>query len=338
MKLFIVKQNILLFVIALTLSACSKGNDSILEQELQSETHISSDNETFVSLVKATSVATVFLSQRSNGLLTKSDDRIASVETIQDSKNNNEPAMYVINYEEIGGLVIWMEETKEAIRQSEDFGAKTKSQMRSLWRQYESITNEILPLVNTKAPTPEQDAARMYRVSELHNSGYTCYSLADAYANNSVPFLDLGSAYQYYWSIADSYNYPFEYTLLVLKENVPVSSSLVGHLLTTEWHQTFPFNAQWTSNTFEKIGCITVAMAQIMKFHQHPTHYNWNNMPDTHTATSDSLNSGTYPSSPGLYKDIRTELHKSSLPQSASAASTTFSSSNTVVFLLFFYT
>lgn len=56
----------------------------------------------------------------------------------------------------------------------------------------------------------------------------------------------------------------------------------VGPLLTTEWGQNSPYN----SLLFEKYdkqyvtGCVATAMAQIMKYYEKPSRYDWDNMPD----------------------------------------------------------
>lgn len=61
----------------------------------------------------------------------------------------------------------------------------------------------------------------------------------------------------------------------------------VEQLLTTQWGQTHGFNALLGMVTCPDgsthrayAGCVAVAMAQIMKYHRHPSSYNWNNMPD----------------------------------------------------------
>lgn len=62
-----------------------------------------------------------------------------------------------------------------------------------------------------------------------------------------------------------------------------------GPLLSTTWHQTIGYNDyapyQNCSNTINgkvPIGCVAVAMGQLMKYYEFPTTYNWNNMPNNH--------------------------------------------------------
>ncbi len=64
----------------------------------------------------------------------------------------------------------------------------------------------------------------------------------------------------------------------------------VGPLLSTKWYQKCGFNDFMDSlNCSTSLpcgkayaGCVPVAMAQVMKYHNHPTNYNWANMPNTY--------------------------------------------------------
>lgn len=90
----------------------------------------------------------------------------------------------------------------------------------------------------------------------------------------------------------------------------------VGPLCTTKWNQSWPYNkfcpeqpASWASNGHVVVGCVATAMAQLMKYWNHPiqgegthtyyaplygeqtvnfgeTTYDWENMPNTISSTS----------------------------------------------------
>jgi len=69
-----------------------------------------------------------------------------------------------------------------------------------------------------------------------------------------------------------------------------------GPYLETQWHQRSGFNAELpdygcntTFNGKPLVGCVAVAMAQVMNYHEYPNDYNWNNMPDTYATTSTAL-------------------------------------------------
>lgn len=62
----------------------------------------------------------------------------------------------------------------------------------------------------------------------------------------------------------------------------------VGPLLTTTWHQEFPFNQSMEIIPDDEggfmqayVGCVPIAIAQVLKFHAYPTSYNWNLMPNS---------------------------------------------------------
>lgn len=60
----------------------------------------------------------------------------------------------------------------------------------------------------------------------------------------------------------------------------------VGPLLSTKWNQGHPFNEQMPlvlddegNLVHAPVGCVPIAIAQIMKYHQYPTNYLWSSMP-----------------------------------------------------------
>lgn len=60
----------------------------------------------------------------------------------------------------------------------------------------------------------------------------------------------------------------------------------VGPLLATQWHQNYPFNEQMPlvpndegNLVHAPVGCVPIAIAQILKYHNYPTNYQWSSMP-----------------------------------------------------------
>jgi len=66
----------------------------------------------------------------------------------------------------------------------------------------------------------------------------------------------------------------------------------VGPLLSTTWYQTGAFNdalpyITCSGSSFQVYaGCVPIAMAQLMKYHQYPTSYSWSSMPLTYATTT----------------------------------------------------
>jgi hypothetical protein len=69
-----------------------------------------------------------------------------------------------------------------------------------------------------------------------------------------------------------------------------------GPYLETQWHQRSDFNKELsdygctiTDNGKPLVGCVAVAMAQVMNYHEYPNDYNWDNMQDTYATTSTAI-------------------------------------------------
>ncbi|MBU1013694.1 MAG: C10 family peptidase [Bacteroidetes bacterium] len=72
----------------------------------------------------------------------------------------------------------------------------------------------------------------------------------------------------------------------------------VGPFLQTVWHQWVGFNdsldilsgcTELPYNGRAFVGCVTVAMAQVMKYHQHPSSYSWSSMPNIYGTSATHL-------------------------------------------------
>ena len=239
------------------------------------------------------------------------------IQTIFDE--NNQPLMYIINYPErkfviVGatkkyypilaysdknnfsidriegnGLELWLTETKYAIKSSNNFGENITSQMRFLWNFYSDQEEATVP--ETRASSEENIVMRkrMVELMELY-PGFVCRPLSQCKASD-FPLYGV-EIYKKLCQLATQNGSPIEYTICGIKNNN--SNNIVGPLLETEWHQYSPFSDPYDDH---RIGCATVAMAQIMRFHQFPTQYNWSNIPveygmasnETHRLIADIL-------------------------------------------------
>ncbi len=64
-----------------------------------------------------------------------------------------------------------------------------------------------------------------------------------------------------------------------------------GYFCKTSWHQWAPYNYYAPRHDYP-IGCVAVAMGQIMKFHRHPWFFNWDIMPDYSANNYDDMTDG----------------------------------------------
>lgn len=290
------KVFVVLFLLTVVTMACNK--DLITNTEVQEKVLRESDDVTFVSKSKANEIAEAFFGTLSNDLVTKSNINLASTETIRDSSSENTPLMYVINYadggfviisatkdyypvlaysdegsfvlrEDMGSVAVWLGETKEAIRQSKTLNKEIKAKISSMWRRYDPIGSIISHKTVTKSLS-EKDEAMANRIGELTNMGYTCYSLESAYTEGLI------SHNLYQACLTNAYELgTLEYPIVVLGNNYTYSQ--VGPLVLTRWGQKNDYNL--LCNNFPgPAGYGTIAMAQIMKFHQFPSTFDWANM------------------------------------------------------------
>ena len=305
------------------------GNYDYLNSD--TEVSVTIDEETFVSLELATSVAEAFLSVEVAKKGAAKSFANASVETVKD-KNNN-PSMYVVNYPEggwvivsatrnyvpvlafsekgsfeikpaaeMGGAVLWLEETKEAVRVSGFLADSTKTQMRSMWQTYE--TNGFKISESSGAKNYQMMEARIDQLQALYgSSGWSKFAPLEDVIDFTI------TAHQNLLNLANSMGSPSEFTIVGIKYDYPPIQT-VGPLMSTQWGQSYPYNVLCPSQY--PAGCVAVAIAQIMHRHRKPAFvsspanhmFNWNNMPNTYTNTLTSASAIIASGLPALLSDI----------------------------------
>lgn len=294
----------LLFLSLIFLSACTNPQNILFENPCEHTDNNWNETRTIsVSETAALRIASNFLNKNA----TRNASLTAEVFTINDSLDY--PLMYVINYSNGGFVVIsskktyypviaysdksnfpkgnmpegleeWMQDIKEDISNSNMSDDVRQSHIQYLWNLYDKKDNSTMPQSRS---TNEEFNALTARITELRAShpGYNFYPLSHCSADVfSYGGNDILANFK---ELALQYGSPERFTIVAVKDNT--SRRCVGPLLSTEWHQNSPFNAQCPNQS--KAGCVAIAMAQIMKFHEHPNKYNWGNMPDK-TATNDT--------------------------------------------------
>lgn len=170
------------------------------------------------------------------------------------------------------GLSIWVSEISQAIESSDSLDSGIASQIAIEWLKYEPQTLDSNDTVGGN--TPEAIACRN-RIKELN----------DLYYQEGWSFTNLTGASvtvpQEVYNTADQYSSPYQYTIIGVKNNT--SEFNVDQLLTTEWHQMSDYNALCPNGY---VGCVPLAMGQIMNFHQLPDYFDWSNMKDREATTA----------------------------------------------------
>ena len=174
-------------------------------------------------------------------------------------------------------LNLWLDELIHAIRQSESLDSVTASSIAYEWMDYlpqPAVTPPTLPGGNS-----EKAVACRNRLKQLN----------DTYYKDGWSFTTLSSAPSdvrpYVTPLADSYDSPYEYTIVGVRKYAFENNS-VEPLLTTTWDQDMDF---YITEEYSYPGCVSVAMGQIMKFHRYPSYFDWDDMPDAF-ATETTVN------------------------------------------------
>ena len=75
----------------------------------------------------------------------------------------------------------------------------------------------------------------------------------------------------------------------IITEKYDDTGRMKGPFLTTKWGQKNGYNALF-ENKDQPLGCVTIAVGQLMRYYQHPAYFGWSDMPDaTSNATLSSF-------------------------------------------------
>ena len=240
------------------------------------------------------------------------DSDIQDVCAINDSIGN--PLCYVINYTNSTGFIIvsatkdyhpilaysdtgrfevdkintngtsvWLDEQSHYLSLASELPDSIKMKYRAMWTQYS--TQEL----DFESSRSESDVYNLISrsINGWTNQGYTVYRLSEY--KNSDEFRNLPSDVQetllYLPSGYANPNYGgCENVSFVLKKDVG-TYNYVSPLLNTTWGQWGNYNLYVPTNC--PVGCIAVAVGQIMKYYQYPTtDFAWSSMPNNYATTA----------------------------------------------------
>lgn len=300
----------LLFVwIAVVFCSCNEDNFDISPMEADATCANIIDDEHFVSVSQASKVGSLFLNNNGNGNCVHTRNSSVVPEATSDKtaretrtiyNENGVPCMYVINYESGGfvivsatknyypilaysetgsmnveeamktGFSVWSEKTIQKIVESSSWGGDSQAEFQRMWVAYDKQEVEVAPLYALN-----DGVLFRQRMNELYElcPGYSFGPLTSARS-----FLSQ-SEYDSYVEKAELYGSPLEFTIVGYKRD---PHERVGPLINTVWSQKSPFNGLCPQNCLA--GCVAIAVAQIMRYHEWPATYNWSDMPNT-TAT-----------------------------------------------------
>lgn len=152
------------------------------------------------------------------------------------------------------------------------------------WRLYSRFpTDEINPFSRTDAETDPWNA--MYgQMNEFLGMDYECYRISRFEDDQEVMPAEILARFQNIarhedniWEEEWGEDIMYETALVVIKNGHYTNSG--GYCLKTTWSQGFPYN-DFLDNKSHPLGCVTIAVGQIMRYHEYPKTYNWNDMPN----------------------------------------------------------
>ena len=219
------------------------------------------------------------------------------------------PSMYVVNFENNGGFVvvgasrkyypilaysfsgeinesyeesgisIWIEEQMANIDYIEKQSKETGMDYSALWLDYESYNSVIH---GTK--TGDLLSVRASYIAQWEALGYSWTSLSDR--PDGLPV----SVYNNWCSSAAAIANP-EYDYLensIIFYKTAQTTYGVGPVTNTVWNQYYPYNSAMPllpNGDPAYAGCVTIAVGQIMRYHQWPSSYSWSLMPNNTSNT-----------------------------------------------------
>lgn len=220
-------------------------------------------NDNTVGLSEALEVASSFASSEKSFFLTRSSDpTVKEAFSIKDT--DGLPLFHVVNYED-GGFVLVAGDNRlqpvQAYSTKGKFTANKAAYPFGLKVWMESVQDSLRTIKNNRLEQDNETQAAWRKYSEDIKSLMATRSLDP---ESGLP---------------------------------PEADTIVGPFITDSWHQAEPYNMSLTEQIAyysdgvscfyytPVIGCKPLAIARIMRYHQYPTTFSWNNMPDN-TATS----------------------------------------------------
>lgn len=173
------------------------------------------------------------------------------------------------------GLEAWIDEQVEKIAYSESI-EKTPDSFSRMWKAYEKNT---VSFIDTKSD--DLLSVRAAYIAQWEAQGYSWEPLSGC--PDGLPVSVYNSWCAYAQGLANS-RYDYLENSIIFYKRVMSDLYSCGPLTSTLWHQAHPFNSSMPllsdGVTRAYVGCVTIALGQIMKYHQWPQSYQWNSMPD----------------------------------------------------------
>ena len=263
--------------------------------------------ETSVSVEDARNVAELFTVK--DAPRTRVSKSVKEIITIEGEVNK--PSMYIINYDNEQGFLLvsatknfqpilayaergsfnannrmpdglsdWLGDMKNVIEERDKMPIDSTFQYRAMWEEY-------IPAMKDKVYT-------RYNIAEFENYIADCCREWKKEGYGYIPFAGARdylpeSIYEQFRAVAEGMTYiEYDYNQhAYLRWKQKGYEEKMGNILSTTWTQESGFNVALPqiSGQYPPAGCATIAMAQVMKYNEYPTFFNWNSMPNSYASS-----------------------------------------------------
>lgn len=297
-------KKLLVFLSACLFVSCTQDDMLTGKQPLQVQ------EENLTSQAISESVTSTIALETANKFRAKQQTRSAAYqaeEVVPILSESGDTSMFVVNYANDGGFVIisatknynpvlayaeegsfpvsdlpagvkeWVEEQQSIVAMQET--QPDDSLLMTSRRQWFALNKPALPSVQSN--DDEFYEILEQSLVEWANQGYEVYPITQ---NPGLPedvydrFVE--TVKMQIGATGHTYN---ECGFILLKKNG--TSESAGPLITTKWNQNFPYNGSlpMQDGQYPAAGCVAIATAQVMKFHEWPQSFEWDKMHDVET-------------------------------------------------------
>lgn len=194
----------------------------------------------------------------------------------------SETGHYDVAGQKPGGLELWQASAVEAVEAAGALPADSTEAYRFMWRKYEE------PAMPAMAPTSGMDeyvqaaqAIMMDSVMSWTNKHYEVHSIlgeitGDPQKDEEIREMVRTGIHPYlmdYWDVL---------SMVVIRDNP--RTEIVENFMHSTWNQKFGYNISFPelngeAENFAAAGCGPTAVGQVMRYYQHPSSFNWTDMP-----------------------------------------------------------
>ena len=291
------RKGIVFLSVAILISACTSYIDDN-QNSIKPDVRVLGISATD-SLLTPSDASVVALIERGGQILTKGviTEEVEEVIPIHDEEGNI--IMYAVNYSNGGyvivsatkdyypvlarvekgkyskdlyntGASVLMREYEEGIKYARNLPKDTLAPIRAMWKKYEEPYHGKRVAAKSDDPLLNLVDAS---IREWNEAG-----ISYTFLNEGPPKDMPDDVYQKYVDYAVTFsnpNYDYYNNCVIIGERTD-NRYKREKLMTTAWHQNYPFNSSIPNNY--PVGCGGVATAQIMAYHKSPFLWEWDNI------------------------------------------------------------